>query len=161
MITTILILLIIVYLARSFYKDHVDNPIDSASSAETQESSVVEGKFTPKTLAKYNGIEDNKVFIAVKNIVYDVTMGKSFYGPGGPYENFAGRDASRGLAKNSFDLEMLTNLDDPIDKLADLNKEELESLNHWEELFESKYKIVGELYENDQVVNGELVTEKN
>ncbi|EGW34264.1 uncharacterized protein SPAPADRAFT_59685 [Spathaspora passalidarum NRRL Y-27907] len=153
MITTVLILLIILYLARSFYKDHVENPID----ATPEESTVVEGNFTPKTLAKYNGKDDPKVFLAVKRVVYDVTMGKSFYGPGGPYENFAGRDASRGLAKNSFDLEMLTPLDQPIDKLGDLNKEELESLANWEDLFENKYKVVGKLYENDEVVNGDVV----
>ena len=26
--------------------------------------------------------------------IYDVTKGKDFYGPGGPYNNFAGRCAS-------------------------------------------------------------------
>jgi len=37
---------------------------------------------------------------------------------GGPYENFAGRDASRGLACQSFDEEMLTaDLTAPLDDL--------------------------------------------
>ncbi|KAJ9102574.1 hypothetical protein QFC21_002975 [Naganishia friedmannii] len=35
--------------------------------------------------------------------VFDVSAGRSFYGPDGPYGNFAGRDASRGMAKQSFD----------------------------------------------------------
>lgn len=51
---------------------------------------------------------------------------------GGPYANFAGRDASRGLAKNSFDLDMLTDPNEPIDKLEDLNADEWESLREWE-----------------------------
>lgn len=41
--------------------------------------------------------------MGVRGRVYDVTLGANFYGPGSPYENFAGRDASRGLSKGSFD----------------------------------------------------------
>lgn len=79
--------------------------------------------------------------------VFDVTAGASFYGPGGPYSNFAGRDASRGLAKNSFDEDMLTDLDKPIDKLEGLNEEELGALAGWASHFEGKYLLVGRLVE--------------
>ena len=60
------------------------------------------------------------------------------------YGNFAGRDASRGMAKQSFDIgkprslsaqstaalthdriEMLTPVDQPLDKLGDLSPEEM------------------------------------
>ena len=58
------------------------------------------------------------------------------------YGNFAGRDASRGMAKQSFDLgmnhpsiwgaganvlfsDMLTPIDEPLDDLADLKKDEM------------------------------------
>jgi membrane-associated progesterone receptor component len=57
------------------------------------------------------------------------------------YGNFAGRDASRGMAKQSFDtgtplvtlllrnshcgLEMLTPVDQPLDKLTDLQQDEM------------------------------------
>lgn len=78
--------------------------------------------------------------------VFDVTRGRNFYGPGGPYANFAGRDASRGLAKGSFDEDMLTkDLDGPLDTLADLNQEELETMAGWEERFLEKYLVVGKL----------------
>ena len=71
--------------------------------------------------------------------VYDVTPGRNFYGPGGPYENFAGRDATRGLACQSFDEEMLTkNLDGPLDKCDDLGADQLENLNGWIERFDEK-----------------------
>lgn len=57
---------------------------------------------------------------------------------GGMYGNFAGRDASRGLAKNSFDAEMLTDINEPIDELKDLDKDERGSLMEWAAFFENK-----------------------
>lgn len=76
--------------------------------------------------------------------VFDVSRGRNFYGPGGPYSNFAGRDASRGLACGSFDEDMLTkDLDGPLDTLSDLGKDEMEALQGWEERFNEKYDIVG------------------
>lgn len=78
--------------------------------------------------------------------VFDVSSGRNFYGPGGPYENFAGRDASRGLACGSFDESMLTkDLEGPLDTLSDLGPDEMESLQGWEERFSSKYLVVGKL----------------
>lgn len=78
--------------------------------------------------------------------VFDVTPGRNFYGPGGPYENFAGRDASRGLGCGSFDEEMLTkDLRGPLDDLKGLGEAELEALGEWEERFEGKYLLVGRL----------------
>ena len=78
--------------------------------------------------------------------MFDVTPGKNFYGPGGPYENFAGRDASRGLACGSFDEDMLTkDLSGPLDDLSGLGPDELEALRDWEERFSEKYIVVGKL----------------
>ncbi|KAJ8947690.1 hypothetical protein NQ318_001528 [Aromia moschata] len=55
--------------------------------------------FTVEELKKYDGTqEDGRVLVAVNGSVYDVTRGKRFYGPGGPYAAFGGKDASRGLA---------------------------------------------------------------
>ncbi|KAH8675417.1 membrane-associated progesterone receptor component 1 [Xylariales sp. PMI_506] len=102
--------------------------------------------FTPRELLPYNGQAGMPVYLAVRGRVFDVTSGRNFYGPGGPYENFAGRDASRGLACHSFDEEMLTkDLEGPLDKLDGLGEEEFESLRGWEERFESKYLVVGRL----------------
>lgn len=83
--------------------------------------------------------------------VYDVSMGRNFYGPGGPYANFAGRDASRGLACGSFDEDMLTeDLDGPLDTLADLTADQVEALQGWEERFNEKYDIIGRLVSTDE-----------
>lgn len=115
------------------------------SVEKTQVEPLVYTTYTPKTLAKYNGLDDPRVLIAIEGTVFDVTAGKKFYGPGGPYENFAGRDASRGLAKNSFDVEMLTDINEPIDTLEDLTEEEKMSLAQWKGHFEGKYTTCGEL----------------
>ena len=102
--------------------------------------------FTPQTLLPYNGTYNKPIFFAVRGQVFDVSPGRNFYGPGGPYENFAGRDATRGLACGSFDEDMLTkDLDGPLDKLQGLGEEEMEALKGWEERFEAKYLVVGRL----------------
>ncbi len=107
--------------------------------------------FTPRTLLPFNGENNMPVYLAVRGRVFDVTKGRNFYGPGGPYANFAGRDASRGLACGSFDEDMLTkDLDGALDTLADLGADELEALQGWEDRFSEKYLVVGELVPVDQ-----------
>ncbi|KAI9786606.1 MAG: hypothetical protein M1839_006157 [Geoglossum umbratile] len=102
--------------------------------------------FTPRTLLPFNGVADTPVYLAVNGRVFDVSVGRNFYGPGGPYANFAGRDASRGLACGSFDESMLTkDLDGPLDTLQGLGAEESDALRGWEERFQEKYLVVGKL----------------
>ncbi|KAF8396302.1 hypothetical protein HHK36_017917 [Tetracentron sinense] len=64
---------------------------------------------------------------------------KMFYGPGGPYALFAGRDASRALALMSFDPQDLTG------NIEGLSSSELEVLQDWEFKFMEKYVKVGQL----------------
>jgi len=100
--------------------------------------------FTPRELAKHNGTQKT-IYIAIKGKVFDVSHRSEFYGPGSAYENFAGRDASRGLATNSFDAAVLTPLDQSIDTLDDLDDEAKRSLDDWFNFFTGKYNIVGTL----------------
>lgn len=107
---------------------------------------VIFQTYTPRTLLPFSGEDGGPVYFAVRGKVFDVSRGRNFYGPGGPYSNFAGRDASRGLACGSFDEDMLTkDLDGPLDTLADLGRDEMEALQGWEERFNDKYDIVGRL----------------
>ena len=66
-----------------------------------------------------------------------------FYGPGGPYALFAGKDASRALAKMSFDEQDLTG------DISGLGPFELEALQDWEYKFMSKYTKVGTIKNTD------------
>jgi membrane-associated progesterone receptor component len=109
--------------------------------------------FTPPDLLAFNGTDASKpLLFAVKGKVFDVTTGRNFYGPGGPYANFAGRDASRGLACGSFDDGMLTkDLEGPLDDLKDLTSDQVEALANWESKFDEKYLVVGELVPSSAV----------
>ncbi|KYN34867.1 Membrane-associated progesterone receptor component 2, partial [Trachymyrmex septentrionalis] len=97
--------------------------------------------FTIEELTKYDGKgPDGRILVAVNGSVYDVTRGARFYGPGGPYEAFGGRDASRALAR--FEVVAAT---DKYDDLSDLNTTEMNSINEWEEQFKERYDYVGKL----------------
>lgn len=97
--------------------------------------------FTIEELTKYDGKgPDGRILVAVNGSVYDVTRGNRFYGPGGPYEAFGGRDASRALAR--FAVEAAT---DKYDDLSDLNTTEMNSIKEWEEQFKERYDYVGKL----------------
>jgi len=111
---------------------------------------IVFKTFTPRTLLPHNGTDDPRIYMSVRGKVFDVSPGKGFYGPGGPYNVFAGRDASRGLAKGDLDESLLTRVDERIDRLEDLTEGEKEALQGWIEQFEGKYLEVGELVNEDK-----------
>lgn len=67
----------------------------------------------------------------------DPSLYRVFYGPGGPYALFAGKDASRALAKMSFEDKDLTG------DISGLSPFELDALQDWEYKFMSKYVKVG------------------
>ncbi|KAG8063582.1 hypothetical protein GUJ93_ZPchr0003g18587 [Zizania palustris] len=102
--------------------------------------SVQLGEITLQQLAAYDGKDPSKpILIAIRGQVYDVSRGRLFYGPQGPYSLFAGRDASRALALMSFD---------PIDLTGDLEgigPDEIEVLQDWEDKFKERYPRVGHL----------------
>ncbi|XP_059478775.1 membrane-associated progesterone receptor component 1-like [Neocloeon triangulifer] len=97
--------------------------------------------FTVEDLRAFAGDSgDGRILIAVNGKVFDVTRGRRFYGPGGPYAAFGGRDASRGLA--TFQVGPGK---DEYDDLSDLTPAEMESVREWEMQFTEKYTYVGRL----------------
>ncbi|CAH9111303.1 unnamed protein product [Cuscuta europaea] len=96
------------------------------------------GEISEEELKQYDGSDPNKpLLMAIKAQIYDVTQSRMFYGPGGPYALFAGKDASRALAKMSFEEKDLTG------DISGLGPFELEALQDWEYKFMSKYVKVG------------------
>ncbi len=95
-------------------------------------------------LAQYDGSNPAKpLLLAIRGQVYDVGRGRDFYGPGGPYGMFAGKDCTRALAKVAFDPELFTG------DMEGLDQEELDKLDEWIEMFEGKYRRVGRLLSSD------------
>ncbi|XP_068701874.1 membrane-associated progesterone receptor component 2-like [Montipora foliosa] len=103
--------------------------------------------FTPQELLEYDGVKQKRVLLAVNFKVFDVTRGKDFYGPGGPYSVFAGHDASRGLATFSVGPDAVKA---ECDDLSDLNSMQMDSLREWETQFMEKYDMVGRLLKPDE-----------
>ncbi|GAX80923.1 hypothetical protein CEUSTIGMA_g8358.t1 [Chlamydomonas eustigma] len=95
--------------------------------------------FTSEQLSSYNGEQGKPVYLAVRGVVYDVTDGTSFYGPGGAYSVFAGRECSRALAKMAVKVSECT------DEITDLTEKQLQTLESWIKRFQNKYPVVGRL----------------
>jgi len=102
-----------------------------------------------KQLMYFDGKKDEKteevkpVYLSLNGTVFDVTEGKDFYGPGGPYELFAGHECGVALAKMSFDAEYL----DDVAGCKCLNFGEKEQLEEWISKFQHYrcYPVKGRL----------------
>ena len=111
------------------------------------------GEITADELRQYDGSDPEKpLLMAIKGQIYDVSQSRMFYGPGGPYALFAGKDASRALAKMSFEPQDLTG------DVSGLGPFELSALQDWEYKFTSKYVKVGSIKGTGPVEEGNVST---
>lgn len=97
-------------------------------------------EFTAEQLKQFDGTnKDQPVYVAIKGTVFDVTSNREQYSPGQGYSVFAGKDASRALAKSSLRIE------DCIADITGLNEEETQTLDKWVSFFTKKYPVVGKI----------------
>ena len=62
---------------------------------------------TDAQLSIYNGSDPTlPILVAVNGTIYDVSASPHFYGPGGSYSFFAGRDATRSFVTGCFDTDL-------------------------------------------------------
>jgi len=141
---------IIAFLVYKIAKSQRDSPSANSRPSEP-ELPKLRRDFTLEELKNFDGNqEDGRVLLAVNGTVYDVTKGKRFYGPGGPYASFAGRDASRALGTFNVNTSDQTEYDD----LSDLSAMEMDAIKEWELQFKEKYSVVGKLLRpGDQPTN--------
>ncbi|OIV98908.1 hypothetical protein TanjilG_07343 [Lupinus angustifolius] len=108
------------------------------------------GEISEEELKAYDGSDAEKpLLMAIKGQIYDISQSRMFYGPGGPYALFAGKDASRALAKMSFEEKDLTG------DISGLGPFELDALQDWEYKFMTKYVKVGTVQKTVPATEGE------
>jgi predicted heme/steroid binding protein len=90
-------------------------------------------------LAQYDGSDPKKpIYLSIKGRVYDVSAGPGYYGKGGSYHYFAGKDASRAYITGCFETHLTHDL-------RGLSAQELTGLDTWMDFYEKseKYFYVG------------------
>ncbi|XP_057731699.1 membrane steroid-binding protein 2-like [Arachis stenosperma] len=137
-------------------EDYNKPPVISARTSsrfdhtEPQREPVQLGEITEQELRQYNGSDPAKpLLIAIKGQIYDVSSGRNFYGPGGAYAMFTGKECSRALALLSF------KPDDINGNLEGLDESELAILEDWEYKFIEKYPKVGQLVPGQRSLQNE------
>ncbi|KAF9179649.1 hypothetical protein BGZ51_006765 [Haplosporangium sp. Z 767] len=94
---------------------------------------------TQKELAQYDGSDPTKkIYLAVKGEVFDVTAGRPYYGKGGGYGFFSGKDASRAYTTGCFQTHLTHDL-------RGLTANQLADIDGWVKFYRdhSKYFKVG------------------
>ncbi|KAG0759387.1 hypothetical protein G6F29_004453 [Rhizopus arrhizus] len=89
--------------------------------------------FTEKELLKYDGTDPSlPIYLAIDGEVFDVTKGRGWYGKGGSYHHFSGKDAARAYVTGCFQ-DHLTH------DLRGLNENELKGVAHWKKFYENHH----------------------
>jgi len=97
--------------------------------------------FTPAEMLEHDGQQEGRpILTSVLGRVYDVTIGKEFFGRGGPYEMFAGHDGTYNLAVMSLKKQTLDKFE------YELDDEDKECLADWIAYFDNRYsRPIGKL----------------
>ena len=150
----LVLLFLSLYIILQLTSSHSSYPVTKTNPPLDNSPQIQEQAFSLEQLRQYDGSKPNSpIYLAIRGKVYDVRLlslivhaapysfhstRSEFYGPGGAYHIFAGRDASRALAKGSLSTEDVEN-----SRVDDLLPGELETLYDWEQSFQMKYPVVG------------------
>ncbi|KAI9491221.1 cytochrome b5-like heme/steroid binding domain-containing protein [Zychaea mexicana] len=89
--------------------------------------------FSEEQLARYDGSNPNlPIYLAVDGDVFDVSAGLGWYGYGGSYNHFAGRDAARAYVTGCFK-EHLTH------DLRGFSEAQLKGVQGWKSFYENHH----------------------
>lgn len=160
-----LIIIICMYIGHSLInRTNTTHESDSDSDSEEEEDLDPPRNFTSAQLLKFDGSPENPsdessalkpVYLSLAGKVFDVSKGRDFYGPGGPYALFAGHECGVALAKMSFSPEHL----DDHKGVKSLNPGEKSELHSWTNKFEHYrcYPVVGSLIPDDKLPDPERI----
>ncbi|KAJ5901612.1 hypothetical protein N7495_002140 [Penicillium taxi] len=86
---------------------------------------------TPAELALFNGVDESlPIYLAVNGSIFDVSANPRIYGPGGGYNFFSGRDATRAFVTGCFDEDLtpdMTGVEEMFMPIEDVPNESLSS----------------------------------
>lgn len=105
----------------------------AAALAAQRAALQAQKSYTMNDLRRYRGINGGAILVAVDGNVFDVTEGRSFYGPGGEYPSLTGCNATRLLAKGILGPESEEESKKP------LSSGEIRDLIQWVHHFNFKY----------------------
>jgi membrane-associated progesterone receptor component len=139
--TTGIIIVTILCLMFTYFLFKGETEIEPEKVEEEVEK-VVLRDYTVEQLRDFDGKGTQPIYIALKGDVFDVSSAKEFYGEGSGYNCFAGREATRAMAKLSFEEEDLSN-----SSVEDLGPFERGNLDDWYSKFKDYkcYPIIGRI----------------
>ncbi|KAJ2682097.1 hypothetical protein IWW39_006130 [Coemansia spiralis] len=109
-------------------------------------------KFTLRELQSYTGQrKGDPILLGLNGIVYDVSTGAAFYGPGNGYSVFAGRDSTIGLAKGSLLRDVMPGPGEAPTTMDMLSEAEQTAALTWEKRLKQKYPVVGVLVKEEEL----------
>jgi predicted heme/steroid binding protein len=136
---------------------HQDNPLEDLLLGAEEEDELNLQTYTRTELYEFgNGLDGKPILISLFGRVYDVSAGKKFYGPGGPYQNFGGHDVTYSLSTGCRTDDCL------FLSVEDLDEKLMKEGKRWLSFFHlhDKYPLVGKL-DTDylEILMSELVDE--
>ncbi|KAJ3210587.1 hypothetical protein HDU67_005171 [Dinochytrium kinnereticum] len=96
---------------------------------------------TTAELAEFDGSDPSKpIYLGINGKIYDVSAGPKYYGKGGGYGFFSGKDAARAYITGCFETHLTHDL-------RGLNEDQIKSLSQWTDFYENhdKYFYVGKV----------------
>ncbi|XP_023946888.2 neuferricin [Bicyclus anynana] len=96
--------------------------------------------FSLSDLSTYDGVQQEKLYLAVLGNVFDVTVGSQHYRKGSSYHYFVGKDGTRALVTGNFKDES-----NEKDHVLQLSCNEILTILDWRKTYKEKYTYVGVL----------------
>ncbi|KND01606.1 uncharacterized protein SPPG_03403 [Spizellomyces punctatus DAOM BR117] len=96
---------------------------------------------TTAELAQYDGTDPSKpIYLAINGKVYDVSAGPQYYGKGGGYNFFSGKDAARAYITGCFQTHLTHDL-------RGLSEAQIKTLDQWTDFYakHDQYFYVGKV----------------
>lgn len=106
-------------------------------------------EYTLKDLKHFDGIKNPKVYVLIRGIVFDVTSNEKLYAPGKSYHRLTGKDITRLLGFNRFELKIDEAEEGSLLATTwyadDLDDKQNAIIDQWIVFFKKRYNIVAKV----------------